>query len=385
MAPTPEVEIFQVILWPIKALKMCSFDFLPSPPDTTRRQKIISAAKKVYFTFVCVSCILMLFSQFINLLNSHQSFENSLIATGVMLYGFVVQTKLYSFLQNKKTIIKIFTLFERVDSSGLNIKTIEANNRQIGKYQKVKIFRVMAISWTTLVLCFGPIIKYWFTGIWYHELVWKFWLPFDKYNKNYYNFVFWWMNWNIMNVSILFFATDMLIYGLVLTASIEFNNLSFDVKEALDWNGNLSPLIERHIKITQNVKQINKMFSKTFILNFLVSSYLLCASAYMISTSEDFSDFSRFASVFLAHFSQIAVLCFIGNLIESSSQEIFNAIQASKWYEDNKKVKFGALMMTMRSRKACELKAWKFVSLNFSTLMIILNTAYSYYTCLKSL
>jgi 7tm Odorant receptor len=314
----------------------------------------------------------------------YENFKTSLQTSATICHTSLTLVKCLSFAWNKKRINKIFRRFKRASFVNLSPEVAERNKRSLDDFNRIKVVRALTLLLATSSIICEPIIKFWLNGTWKHELIWKYWFLFDEYIESYYTFILWWMNWNITNTSLMFYATDMLTYGLALTLSNQFKILSHEVKEALDWNGNLSPLIKRHIELIQLVKQVNKSLAATFLLNFLVSSYILCGSAYLISTSEDFPTTSKYLLVFIVQLIQIALLCHFGSMVESSSVEIFNAVHASNWNDDNSKVKFGALMMLMQSRKPLELRAWKFVPLNFVTLTMILNTAYSYYTFLKS-
>jgi 7tm Odorant receptor len=384
MSVVTEVKIIDELKWPILAFKLTGLDFFSVSTWISKRRKLISFAKAVYFTLMCVNFVAAQVSQFVYLLTANTNPQTRLLVSGTLCHLLVIQAKLASFLYHKAAIIKILQRFGRVDCSGLSLEGDQRTQWTLKIFRKIKIVRAVTVSVVTIALCFAPVVNYFLDGSWYRELIWKFSFPFNQYDEIYYNFVFCWMNWIIFNVGLTFFAMDMLIYGIVAAAAFQFTILNQKIQDAISMNENLSPLIDRHIELKDLVKQINNIFSKALCLNFIGTSYMLCGSAYLYTISERTGS-TNFASVFFAQLIQIAILCYFGNLIESSSEEIYTSIQVSNFYEHTKKVKFGLFMISMQAIKPCSLRAWKFVLLNFPTLTIVLNTAYSYYSCIKSL
>jgi 7tm Odorant receptor len=179
-----------------------------------------------------------------------------------------------------------------------------------------------------------------------------------------------------------FLATDMFLVGMIVAVSVQFIILSNDTIRQKDQEGDFPPLIDRHCKVLEEVQQINDIFSGVLLMNFLRSSIVICISCFLAATT---GKFIGFASATLIHLGQIYSFCYFGNMLEKSSQKTADAIISSNHNEkSNKKIRDALMMMTIKANKPCELRAWKFTKLNFPTLTIILNTAYSYFTLLMS-
>lgn len=81
-------------------------------------------------------------------------------------------------------------------------------------------------------------------------------------------------------------------------------------------------------------------------------------------------------------FGQVYVLCYLGNIIESSSDEISSLITASDWYTKSKNLKFGLRMMCMQ--RSCVLTSGLAEKIDQTLVTGIVMNAYSLFNLLRA-
>lgn len=97
--------------------------------------------------------------------------------------------------------------------------------------------------------------------------------------------------------------------------------------EAMNWNGNLSPLIERHNELIKLATRINEIFSEAFLVMLMETSIKICFSTFLITNSRNWNETIKFTLIL----SQSAALCGFGQLLENSSLNVLDAVKASRW------------------------------------------------------
>lgn len=381
-----EVDIVEVLDWPFMALKFCGFEFLARSPGITRKHKAIFYGKRLYFAFFCVNFVLGQLCQLIHLTRSYNQIESfiTVLAGVVNMHG--LQIKIATMWCRNLKIIQTLKRWGRIDTSKVSPECSAQIEKLLKAFRRVEMVKVVLTVSAVSFQCLLPIIRFlFFNGFWYNELPWKIWYPLDVSDETTFNITFCWTFWIFFNFGLLLFAIEMIIYGLIMTVSIHFKILTHEIVKTIALNGNLKPLVGRHCELIEIAHQLNEIFSKVFLTTLYGSSSLMCVAAYMATVSNDIFSLAKYLVFSVVVTFQILFLCHLGNLLLDSSHEIFDAILLSKWYEKNKMTRLAVRMMQMQALRPCKLKAWKFVSLNFSALLAVLSTAFSYYTLLKSL
>lgn len=381
------VTPYTVLKWPFQALKFVGFDMLRSldTRQKTRKEKLVQAAKLIYFGFVYANIFvchilqtILLFKK-IDDLNASVSLLLNMVNTTMLLW------KIFSVCYRRKEILETL---EKLNETKLNLLREKVKNKVLKTLKAFKTFETAQLFLTSAtIFSFGlvPVFNYLVTGAWFSMLPWNFWMPFDRFSRRYYNFMYIWTDWMFYHVALLYFAVDMIILGMIVMVSVQFIILEHECDEAVDGSGDLSVIIRKHNDLIKMVHKLNHLFSSSLMLNFFGSSILLCVSAFLLALSNNPLNLIEHGFLLLLMLCQIFLLCYLGNLLETSSLKLCRSIYATKWYETaDKRALHGIKMMLNQAQTPCQIKAWKFTALNYETFMKVLNATYSYYMLLRS-
>jgi 7tm Odorant receptor len=384
MSTFEEVDALQLLKLPIKVLNFVGYDFLNENFIVTSKKFFVRQIKKFYFFLICLNFFLVFICQLIDLttLPTLKLLLHPLMNT---LNTVVVMLKTFAVFHNRSTIVDILRQLKEPFIDRLDEFHESKVKKVVKTFQLFEKVQIIALSASTFSFIAQPVVAFMYTGQWYQFMPWDFWMPFNRFDERFYNFVLLWNDWMMCNAAFLFFATDNIIFGTVAAASIRFIVLNHDVRVTIDGAGDIFAIVNRHHQLISLVEQVNQIFSPCFLVNFIGSSMVMCLAAFISAKSEDIMTFVRFGSLLALLFGQIFILCRFGDLLESSSQELSTSIYNSDWYHrKNKKIAFGLKIMMRQAQKPCQLKAGKFAVLNSLTLMTVCNATYSYFMLLRS-
>lgn len=382
---TREVEVssISILKLPFKTLKLTGFDIMSYTKGKTRRESLIESAKSAYFCFYCVNLLVCHVLQTIFLFTSYEDLNVSINVLSGVINMTVLQWKLLTVWRHKTIIVEIFYTLGVTDFNLAPQKLRLKVSKVLKGFKVFEVCQFVALSLTTLSFCLMPVVKYFLNEVWYSDLPWDFWLPFDRFDKNYYNFVYLWINWMFINVIFLFFSLDMIIYGMIVMISVHFIILNYYIRETPN---EVSKLSERHVNLICLVHKLNDLFSPSLLLNFIGSSIVICVAAFLLASSNQMIELINYGFLLQMLMGQIFLLCYLGNLLKTSSLSLRNSIYSSNWYGKNdKKITIGLQLMLMQAQQPSQVTAWKFTALNYETFTTVLNATYSYYMLLRSI
>ncbi|XP_070502462.1 odorant receptor 13a [Chironomus tepperi] len=231
-----------------------------------------------------------------------------------------------------------------------------------------------------------PIVKILVSGEKTFPLDMKF--PFDATSKFTYPLVLLWTDWNLINGLIIFFATDVLLYGFIRIISIEFEIIqhNFENLNLTESSDELKTLICHQNDLYDVCIKLEGIFSLTFFYKFIISSFVICFTAFQCSTSSDTSKIIVNMTICIANFNQIGLQCFFGQMLKNASENVTNSIYNCQWENTtNMKVKKSLMICITRSNRHVALTALKFSEITFEQLTYILTSTYSYFTLLRQI
>lgn len=162
-----------------------------------------------------------------------------------------------------------------------------------------------------------------------------------------------------------------ILYGFVTLLSIEFNKLKEQFRELKEFETkqlaeNLKNCINRQNELIEAVEQFQKIFSPTLFIKFILSSFLICASAFQCSTAENLLGLLFHLIFCVFALNQVFILCFFGQMLKDASQGVADGIYSSGW-ENLKdiKLRFSILMALREAQKNSKLTVF-----NVSTISL---------------
>nr|QMS80348.1 odorant receptor [Histia rhodope] len=147
----------------------------------------------------------------------------------------------------------------------------------------------------------------------------------------------------------------------------------------------LIKLLKRHQELIQLVKDFETLYTSSNLWNMVISSILICLSAFNATTNPDAKAVLTFICFLFMSLSQISILCFFGDMIVNSSALVAEAAYSCGWYNVDADVKKSLLIVIMRAHTPCKLTAANFAVLNLRAFAMIISKSWSYFALLKTL
>ncbi|XP_063382315.1 putative odorant receptor 92a [Cydia fagiglandana] len=265
-------------------------------------------------------------------------------------------------------------------------------------YLRAVIKSLNVINTLTLIL-FGvcPLL---FIGLEYKksgqiELVLPFLLvyPFNPYDIKYWPFVYVHQMYSAYIVVTWVAGTDCLFYTCCTSICTQFRLLQKDMESIIPdrsfdedvFREKFKSLAVRHEGIMRSVIQLESIYAKSTLFNFVTSSFLICLTGFNVTALSNTGFMLAFLSFLMMTLMQIYLLCFYGDMIMTSSMEVSNAVYNSKWYTVNAKAARHLYVVQMRARKPSKLTAYSYADVNLNSFTKILSTAWSYFALLKTM
>lgn len=192
------------------------------------------------------------------------------------------------------------------------------------------------------------------------------WLPFQYESNLIYVSVYLWTIWACSNSVLLLIAVDTFMFMLITLVSMELDILKVDIINLKTcWNSKIdqqtAELIKRHNNLIECVRMLEKIFSPSFLFNFLQSSFVICLTAFQYSTSTDTIQSVFNGSYCTAILNQILLLCYFGQKLIDASGRIADAAYDSGWDAiENMKVKKSMKRIIERAQTPTKLTAMSF-------------------------
>lgn len=306
-----------------------------------------------------------------------------------IIYSCLVIFKTLLLSHNKKEVWKILNTlkenFPTTDVLLVKYGTAKVLNR-LKAFQKFYLF-----GYFGLFISFGvdPMIQMLKNGT--KKFPIDIWLPFDGFQTGIYETVYILLTFvSISSISMLI-ATDLLFFAIIFLIVAELENIKLDFLEAADYpkmemRTQYKTMMARHAKVLDVIKTTERIFSPVFLYNFLQSSILICVTGFQVSNATEFIQIFSFGSYFVTGMIQILLVCFCGQKIIDSSLAIADGIYEINWYAmEEKPLKDDLGFVILRAQKFSKLTAAKFATVSLESFTMILSSAFSYFTLLRTI
>ncbi|XP_036344866.1 odorant receptor 13a-like [Rhagoletis pomonella] len=175
----------------------------------------------------------------------------------------------------------------------------------------------------------------------------------------------------------------------------------------------LDKIAAKHSVLFDFVNQLEEFFSPIMLVNFMISSVLICMVGFQLVTGKNMfvGDYIKFLVYIFSSLSQLFVLCWNGDKIIQNSLEMATHLYACNWerdivfagtannssaapqlrkslptvyYSTDKVFRSKLQFMIMRSQRPTCITAMKFSTLSLNSFSGLMSTSMSYFALLQS-
>ncbi|KAJ3653683.1 hypothetical protein Zmor_012921 [Zophobas morio] len=215
------------------------------------------------------------------------------------------------------------------------------------------------------------------------------WLPYDT-DKFYYETVIF-QNFSVCVTAFNNSTIDILTWKLITIASGEMEILKVNLRDLVHEDVNktkkiFKSFIERHSALINLVHKIEFVFSKGIFMQFLSSVIIICFTGFQLLVVPMASiQFVFLIMYFFCMMCQVAMYCWYGHEVMTTSDELGKFCYMSNWYDSDINIRKSITIFLEKTKKPVVLTAGKFVTLSLATLTGILRSSYSYFAVLQHL
>lgn len=363
--------------FPLKCFKV--YGLVPYDNGTSglRKEKLLKIYR--YFVFTNLSMCVLMYAVYVK-----QNAKNlTLITENVPLpgYGILAMAKSILILAKKQEFKDLVeTLNELFPKNEKEQKTF--NTRSYFKSYKL-MERVVAFIVSSSAASFAivPVVNFILTGTWIDKLPFDNCYPFNQYDVKYYNFVFVWTCFNIMNTIMSLLGPDLILYAFITLISMNFDILcirlrKLKVNSVPDNAEKLIELVKLHKTLIRLSENLEKIYSPSIFTNFFGASVLICLAGYQVTVGTDFDILVKFIIHLAASMVQILMVCYYGSKLTGASLNVSDAIYDCGWnhkwsQEESRKLKMTLMMVDQRSQKPTFISAYKFTVVSLSAFTTV--------------
>ncbi|XP_055913169.1 odorant receptor 85c-like [Eupeodes corollae] len=186
-----------------------------------------------------------------------------------------------------------------------------------------------------------------------------------------------------------FIASDLLLCAIVSQICMHFDYINRKVAEYSPKGGKddllyLNRMVEYHQKVLHLTNGVNSAFGVSLLFNFATSSFIICFVGVQI-TSGVFNLVSLKFTIFLiSSLFQVYLICYYGQKITLSSENIAVGLYNQIWYENaSTSYKKTMIFMMSRAQKPVQLKATVALPISLRTFTEIGQLSYKFFTLLR--
>nr|WCC57394.1 odorant receptor 55 [Papilio dardanus] len=219
--------------------------------------------------------------------------------------------------------------------------------------------------------------------------------PFDAFNIYVWPFVYIHQVWSAVLAVFTVLGPDSLLYTTCVLINDHFYQLKHEVRLIFDNHDpelgiqdtlkkKIGNVVDFHMKLLRYLQLIETIYSKSTLCNVLTSSLLICFTGFNVMAVGNLIMVMPFIPFLLMVVGQIFLLCYYGDLIQKSNEEIIQAVYSSAWYEVKAPVAKNLIIILIRAQKPFKFTAYGFVDINMAAFTRIMSTSWSYFALLLS-
>lgn len=360
-----------------RVFKLFTFKFSSFKEAKTRQEKLKIVLSDAFFWFSALNvCVFAALGAASALRKSHGmvalTFSMPLLASISL-----VVVKCLTVYCNKSKIADVLNMLEIVFPRD---KLVQKKYHTKGYHKNYKLFaRIYTILF--MLPCLSvmaiPLIKLATSGEKTFPL--NMWFPLDSERSDVYAIVFIWSIWACANSVLILIAIDSLMFVLITLVSMGFDMLRIDFTELANTEASkieqrTGELIQRHNDLIDCSRKIEKIFSPSFLFNFVQSSFVICLTAFQYTTSTEATQFLFSGTYCVAILNQIWLLCYFGQKVIDSSDFVANGAYTSGWEQiESIEVRKAIMLAIQRSQSPTKLTAMNFADISLKSFTSVCN------------
>ncbi|XP_070495314.1 putative odorant receptor 92a [Chironomus tepperi] len=214
--------------------------------------------------------------------------------------------------------------------------------------------------------------------------------PFDATPDHLYYPIVLWIGVSHSLPIALIIGNHNILYGFIALFSLEFNILKTKFEKLKDlkpkeFAKNLKSCVDRQNELANCVELFQDVFSTSFCFEFVSSSFIICFTAFQLSTSTDGINLTFNFLFCLYSLKQIFILCFFGQMLIDASQEVVDVIYNCGWEDLEVGSKKSILLTLIRAQKTSQLSVLNILTISLNQFEMVIKTTYSYFTLCQHL
>jgi hypothetical protein len=133
-------------------------------------------------------------------------------------------------------------------------------------------------------------------------------------------------------------SNDNVLYGLINVISLEFEILRRDFEDLRELSSaparfrtKLLACVKRQIELHEMSEELQKVFNPSFVLNFVIISFIMCCNAFQMSTTTNFVEMAFSFLFCLSSTTHIFLQCFFGAMLKDASENVVHGVYRCGW------------------------------------------------------
>lgn len=354
-----ELEVLDFLGLSERILSWIGFEFeYFYTPELSIKEKVKKILKISFYWFTVANLILAIISSGASIFSRPSNIDKITYGLPIVTSSLIIILKAFVLFFNRSDILEILKAVK-----SFNQRENALNSEMFRKFVYGYLISLMS---TTLVNITTPILKIIFTGQKTFPLAMKF--PFDATNDFIYPLALIWTFFNLVTGLLIFLATDVLIYGLIYIISAQFHALKDDFKKLnlKEQNNDINRLILHHNELYDVCLQLEKIFTLSFFYKFIISSFVICFTAFQCSTASDLPKLMTNVTICIANFNQIGLQCFFGQMLTNASEIVTEGIYDCEWENSTSiKLRKSLMICLARSQNHVALTTLKFGEITY--------------------
>ncbi|XP_016957015.1 odorant receptor 67a [Drosophila biarmipes] len=191
-------------------------------------------------------------------------------------------------------------------------------------------------------------------------------------------------------------SNDIMIFAVVFQVLMHYDRLSRVLREFKVRNHNesegaeedlkaLRSLVANHIDILRLTDVMNDVFGVPLLLNFLVSSLLVCLVGFQLTIEFSPAYFGKQVLLLASAIVEVYLLCSFSQMLIDASGKISLAAYEMNWIEADMRCRKMLIFLSLRAQKPVCLKATVVLDLSNETMSIFLGMSYRFFCALRTM
>ncbi|XP_030376285.1 odorant receptor 85c-like [Scaptodrosophila lebanonensis] len=216
-------------------------------------------------------------------------------------------------------------------------------------------------------------------------------IPWENYDNWSYYLLFFMQNFAGYTSAAGQISTDLLLCAVASQLIMHYDYLARQIEQKKlkgCWQQNSEFLIHTvryHERLLSLSARINHIFGVPLLLNFLVSSFVICFVGFQMTVGVSLDTMIKLTLFLVSSMCQVYLICHYGQLVEDASFGISKAVYKQQWLDADVRYKKSIALIIKRAQKPAFLKATVFMQINRGSMTDLLQLSYKFFALLRTM